>query len=78
MSGRDGRRHDSPWWRRRHALAFGLWSLMIFVSLATNLWLLQRHVNENALMAARAYINKDISFRKWGPPTAACTCRRRR
>ena len=71
-------RSGGDWWRRRHALALGLWSLVIVASFSTNLWLLQRHVNENALMAARAYINKDISFRKWGashggvyvPPTA--------
>jgi len=53
-------------WNRHLKLALILWTLLISLSLLLNLWLLDRHSQANALAAARANINKDIAFRKWG------------
>ncbi|MFA7382455.1 MAG: response regulator [Desulfurivibrionaceae bacterium] len=49
----------------RYALMFAVWSLMVFVSLCWSLHQQGHHLLDSATVAARANINKDISFRKW-------------
>ncbi|OGQ87404.1 MAG: hypothetical protein A2512_01570 [Deltaproteobacteria bacterium RIFOXYD12_FULL_56_24] len=49
----------------RYALMFAGWSLMVFVSLCWSLHQQGHHLLDSATIAARANINKDISFRKW-------------
>jgi PAS domain S-box-containing protein len=46
-------------------IAMGVWSLLVVASLTYNLNRVEQDVLATAQVAARANINKDISFRKW-------------
>ncbi|MFA7347132.1 MAG: PAS domain-containing protein [Desulfurivibrionaceae bacterium] len=50
----------------RAAMGFGLWSLLVIGSLSWGLHQQGHHLLESATVAARANVNKDIGFRKWG------------
>ncbi|HCC53992.1 MAG TPA: hypothetical protein DEQ20_03575 [Desulfobulbaceae bacterium] len=49
----------------RYALMFAVWSLMVFISLGWGLHQQGHYLLESARIAAKANIDKDISFRKW-------------
>ena len=50
----------------KSAMGFALWSLILSGSLSWDLHQQGRHLLESAAVAARANINKDLSFRRWG------------
>lgn len=50
---------------RRYGLLALIWSVLVGGSLGWNLHLKIRHTENNATVAARSNISKDMSFRKW-------------
>lgn len=52
-------------WPRRYTLLIAIWSVLVGGSLAWNLHQRNENTLNTAAVAARANINKDMSFRKW-------------
>ncbi|MDO8932178.1 MAG: PAS domain S-box protein, partial [Rhodocyclaceae bacterium] len=51
--------------RRKYAVLLAGWSILVAASLAYNLRRVADNTLQTATVAARANVNKDISFRKW-------------